>query len=297
MPRPSSYTSYSKAPISGKKVLLASPHRFTFNNKENDSEMKGEGNHKDYGMQIYNIRLGRFLSLDPIYSDYPMLSSFHLTNNKPIKYIDRNVAGNPMCYTAEGLGQYYSARLYTSRSVFDLSFFVSENQKSVKVGSATVTIGRKPTNSTKAIYSGWNFFKPAVLPVGLVSISVAPGSTGEVKNTATQSTVTTIKKQLTPNTTYQRKVENSNGQTTTITTASGTVISTTGMPTTGMVSTSSDETKTVQDKGQVGISSTITFKQKTTTATKGSKTTTTTTAEVDLIAETPNVPDQLQELN
>ena len=40
-------------------------YRYGFNGKENDDEVKGEGNQQDYGMRIYDPRLGRFLSVDP----------------------------------------------------------------------------------------------------------------------------------------------------------------------------------------------------------------------------------------
>ena len=270
--------------------------RFSFNGKENDNEVKGEGGQQDYGMRIYDTRLGRFLSVDPLYSDYPMLTSYQFASNKPIRYIDidGNEAGNPMWYIAEGFRQYFDAGLNTFRFDFNFSLFSSDNQKPIRVGSATVTSGRTTTNSTTASYSGWNFFKPAAWPVGPVSISDAPAPKVEVKNTTTQSTVTTIKKQVTPNTTYQRKVENSNGQTTTTTTVTGTVTPTSGVPITGSVSnsTSSDGSKTVTYNGQVGTSNANIFIQKTTTTTNGSNSTSSSTVGVEISAETPIVSGQ-----
>jgi RHS repeat-associated protein len=44
----------------------SSIYRYGFNGKENDNEAKGEGNQQDYGMRIYDPRLGRFLSMDPL---------------------------------------------------------------------------------------------------------------------------------------------------------------------------------------------------------------------------------------
>jgi|JI10StandDraft_1071094.scaffolds.fasta_scaffold107424_2 RHS repeat-associated protein len=285
----------------GYEALFADPHRFSFNGKESDSEVKGEGNQQDYGMRVYDNRLGRFLSVDPLYSDYPMLTSYQFASNKPIRYIDidGNEAGNPMWYIAEGFRQYFDAGLNTFCFDFNFSLFFSDNQKSIKVGSTTVTSGRTTTNSTTASYSGWNWYKPAAWPVGPVSVSDAPAPKVEVKNTTTQSTVTTIKKQVTPNTTYQRKVENSNGQTTTTTTVSGTVTTNTGLPITGSVSnsTSSDGTKTVTYNGQVGTSNANIFIQKTTTTTNGSNSTTSTTAGVELGAETPIVSGQSAGVN
>jgi RHS repeat-associated protein len=41
-------------------------YRYGFNGKGNDNEVKGIGNQQDYGMRIYDPRLGRFLSVDPL---------------------------------------------------------------------------------------------------------------------------------------------------------------------------------------------------------------------------------------
>ena len=39
-------------------------YRFGFGGKEKDNEVKGEGKQQDYGMRIYDPRLGKFLSVD-----------------------------------------------------------------------------------------------------------------------------------------------------------------------------------------------------------------------------------------
>ncbi len=63
-------------------------YRFGFNGKENDNEIKGEGNQQDYGMRIYDPRLGRFLSSDPIANKYPELTPYQFASNTPIRAID-----------------------------------------------------------------------------------------------------------------------------------------------------------------------------------------------------------------
>lgn len=65
-----------------------SGYRYGFNGKENDNEVKGEGNQQDYGMRIHNPRLGRFLSLDPITSQYPELTPYQFASNTPIQAAD-----------------------------------------------------------------------------------------------------------------------------------------------------------------------------------------------------------------
>jgi RHS repeat-associated protein len=63
-------------------------YRYGFNGKENDNEVKGEGNQQDYGMRIYDPRLMRFLSVDPLTKDYPSWSTYPFCMNRPIDGID-----------------------------------------------------------------------------------------------------------------------------------------------------------------------------------------------------------------
>jgi len=63
-------------------------YRYGFNGKENDNEIKGDGNQQDYGMRIYDNRLARFLSVDPLTHSYPFYSPYHFAGNSPIKFVD-----------------------------------------------------------------------------------------------------------------------------------------------------------------------------------------------------------------
>lgn len=64
-------------------------YRYGFNGKENDDDVKnGEGMQQDYGMRIYDPRLGRFLSVDPIAKEYPELTPYQFASNTPIWAID-----------------------------------------------------------------------------------------------------------------------------------------------------------------------------------------------------------------
>ncbi|PSL45299.1 RHS repeat-associated protein, partial [Chitinophaga niastensis] len=74
----------------GRKWNLAGVYRYGFNGKENDNEVKGEGNQQDYGMRIYDPRIGRFLSVDPLMKSYPMLTPYQFASNSPIAGIDRD---------------------------------------------------------------------------------------------------------------------------------------------------------------------------------------------------------------
>ncbi|MFX1705877.1 hypothetical protein PV783_18060 [Chitinophaga sp. CC14] len=63
-------------------------YRYGFNGKENDNEVKGEGNQINYGMRIYDPRIGRFLSVDPLQKQYPELTPYQFTANNPIENVD-----------------------------------------------------------------------------------------------------------------------------------------------------------------------------------------------------------------
>ena len=72
------------------EAASADGYRFGFNGKESDSETYGDNNIYDYGFRIYNPRLGRFLSVDPLSSSYPYYTPYQYAGNKPIMSIDRD---------------------------------------------------------------------------------------------------------------------------------------------------------------------------------------------------------------
>lgn len=66
----------------------SSSSRAGFNGKEQDAEVSGTGNSYDYGFRIYNPRIARFLSVDPLTSSYPWYTPYQFAGNKPIWAID-----------------------------------------------------------------------------------------------------------------------------------------------------------------------------------------------------------------
>ncbi|HWJ25648.1 MAG TPA: RHS repeat-associated core domain-containing protein, partial [Flavisolibacter sp.] len=70
------------------RVFNNGSYRYGFNGKENDNEVKGVGNQQDYGMRVYDPRLGKFLSVDPLTRSYPQLTPYQYASNTPIAYID-----------------------------------------------------------------------------------------------------------------------------------------------------------------------------------------------------------------
>ncbi|WP_240619277.1 RHS repeat domain-containing protein, partial [Chitinophaga costaii] len=66
----------------------AGGYRYGFNGKENDNEVKGEGNQQDYGMRVYDPRVGRFLSVDPLTSKFSELTPYQYASNSVIASVD-----------------------------------------------------------------------------------------------------------------------------------------------------------------------------------------------------------------
>ncbi len=75
-------------------------YRFGFNGMEKDNEVNGIGNSLDFGARIYDSRLGRWLSLDPLANKYPDMSAYVGIGNDPINLTDpdgrvlRDLKGN-----------------------------------------------------------------------------------------------------------------------------------------------------------------------------------------------------------
>jgi RHS repeat-associated protein len=63
-------------------------YSFRFNGKELDKEIYGDGNALDFGARIYDGRLGRWMSCDPLQMNYADLSPYNFVSNMPISAID-----------------------------------------------------------------------------------------------------------------------------------------------------------------------------------------------------------------
>ena len=66
----------------------AGAYRYGFNGKERDNNGELGLTSYDYGFRIYNPGLGKFLSVDPLTTSYPMLTPYQFASNTPIQAID-----------------------------------------------------------------------------------------------------------------------------------------------------------------------------------------------------------------
>lgn len=121
----SDYTPFGM-PIVGRAHNNGS-YRYGFNGKENDNDVKGVGgSQQDYGMRIYDPRLGRFLSADPLEKDFPFYSPYQFASNSPIVAIDLDgleavvvVTGNTQGKKENARGQYfmYQVKIYENTTL------------------------------------------------------------------------------------------------------------------------------------------------------------------------------------
>ncbi len=87
-------------------------YRFSFNGKEKDNETYGEGNANDFGARIYDSRLGRWISVDPLQAKYVDWSTYNFSMNSPISLMDPD---GKRVYFAAGAGDDQSGWNYTTR--------------------------------------------------------------------------------------------------------------------------------------------------------------------------------------
>lgn len=70
------------------RVYSSGSYRYGFNGKEIDSTTYGQGNEYDYGFRIYNPRIGKFLSVDPLVSKYSYYSPYQYAGGNPVAATD-----------------------------------------------------------------------------------------------------------------------------------------------------------------------------------------------------------------
>ena len=94
-------------------------YRYSFNSMEKDDEVKGGGNHIDFGARAYDSRLAKFLSLDRFTSKFIDMSPYSYSSNSPIFSMDIN--GDSTYIVIYGKGWYrpsYKGKDYDNGDLF-----------------------------------------------------------------------------------------------------------------------------------------------------------------------------------
>ncbi len=140
----------------------ANTYRFGFNGKEMDNEISGNGNQYDYGFRIYNPRLVRFLSVDPLTKQYPELTPYQFASNSPIENIDLDGLEKISYYFTLVNDKYTLVGISTDYDVEDriieavvteptINFVFNESTKSVKA-----SLSENTTRIALLINKGYN---------------------------------------------------------------------------------------------------------------------------------------------
>lgn len=82
----SNFTSFGFC-MSGRKSSTLR-YRYGFNGQEKDDEIKGSENSYEFTYRIYDSRIGRFLSVDPLAPNYPWNTPYAFAENRVIEGID-----------------------------------------------------------------------------------------------------------------------------------------------------------------------------------------------------------------
>jgi RHS repeat-associated protein len=129
------------------RFFNSSDYRFGFNGQESDTEIKGIGNSLDFGARIYDPRLGRFLSLDPLASSFPYYTPYLFAGNKPTKCTDFGGLGEEVRGTEKTITKTQpSQKTYTFKQL-------EEMLRDSKVSPSNVNL-KVPSSGTMLNYLG-----------------------------------------------------------------------------------------------------------------------------------------------
>jgi len=70
------------------RTLSSEKYRYGFNGQEKNNEIAGQNNNYDFKFRIFDTRIGRFMSTDPLFKDYPWNSTYAFAENDVIRAID-----------------------------------------------------------------------------------------------------------------------------------------------------------------------------------------------------------------
>jgi len=130
---------------------LPGGYRYGFQGQEKDDEIKGEGNSINYTYRMHDPRIGRFFAVDPLSSDYPMLSVYQFSANNPIGLVEiEGLEGDiPIPMGSEpALSVSHESFIQTSINNGIRPTMQGRVYK-FQYNNSTVTYGRPPRTSTK----------------------------------------------------------------------------------------------------------------------------------------------------
>jgi RHS repeat-associated protein len=144
----------------GRKYSATNSYRYGFNDKENDNDVKGEGNQQDYGLRIYDPRTGKFLSVDPLQTKYPELTPYQFASNTPIESVDLD-GGERLSYLQRNESHNlvdFAGNLPGNVFVAGANAFAGAWNKVVDYGSAVFNSGDPIGGLSQQVGKDWDDF-------------------------------------------------------------------------------------------------------------------------------------------
>jgi len=130
-------------------------YRFGFNGKENVDEMYNvTGSFQDYGMRDYDTRIARFIRVDTMFKQYPMLTPYQFASLSPIQGIDLD--GNELKKVVFYLDQHSDKSLFIKNTTVDIdpnkTFKSSDGKTFAKTEVYLILRGNKLPKPSKVIF-------------------------------------------------------------------------------------------------------------------------------------------------
>ncbi len=116
-------------------------YRYGFNGKEKDDEVKGQGVQYDYGFRVYDARLGKFLSTDPLFKGYPWYTPYQFAGNNPVWAIDIDGLEELRVTKTKHVIKSVIIQSNGERPQGDVMIIVNGKKKKVTVGTVIKTPG------------------------------------------------------------------------------------------------------------------------------------------------------------
>lgn len=106
-------------------------YRYGFQGQEKDDEIKGEGNSINFSFRMYDSRIGKFLTNDPLTKKYPHNSPYAFSENRVIDGVE--LEGLEFYFTADGkfLGKYGKSNEILVQNNTEINKFI--NNKLIEV--------------------------------------------------------------------------------------------------------------------------------------------------------------------
>ena len=130
---------FSKISPTDFPVTCTTGYRFSFNGKENDNEVKGVGNSIDFGARIYDSRLGRWLSIDPLAEKFSSWTPYNFVMDNPLNIVDPDGKDTLVVHRSapqDGLGD-------SKTQIYVMTFSIIQNGVETVLPENGLIIGNK----------------------------------------------------------------------------------------------------------------------------------------------------------